>query len=46
MLGGKNCKNNIGNIIIPGNVFRHSGRKVLFMDQEMKAEFIQALKGQ
>ena len=42
----KNCKNNIGNIIIPGNVFRHSGRKVLFIDQEMKAEFIQALKGQ
>ena len=45
-VGRKNCKNNIGNIIIPENVFRHSGRKVLFMDQEMKAEFIQALKGQ
>ena len=46
MFEEKNCKNNIGNIIIPGSVFRHSGRKVLFMDQEMKTEFIQVLKGQ
>lgn len=44
-IGRKNCKDNIGNIIISENVFRHSGRmSIKLMDQEKKAEFIQALK--
>ena len=44
-IGRKHCKDNIGNIIISENVFRHSGRmSIKLMDQEKKAEFIQALK--
>ena len=46
-IGRKNCKDNTTNIIIFANVFRSSRRmSVKLMDQEKKAEFIQALKGQ
>ena len=43
----KYCQDNIGNIIISENVFRHSGRmSITLMGQEKKEKFIQAVRNQ
>lgn len=43
----KYCQDNIGNIIISENAFRHSGRmSIKLMGQEKKENFIQAVRNQ
>ena len=41
----KNCKNNIGNIIILGNVFRHSGRMSVVYGSRNESRIYTGIEG-
>ena len=41
----KNCKNNIRNIIIPGNVFRHSGRMSVVYGSRNESRIYTGIEG-
>ena len=45
MFEEKNCKNNIGNIIIPGSVFRHSGRMSVVYGSRNESRIYTGIEG-